>query len=168
MNEPVAATQENMLNEYLTFTLGAEEYGIDILKVQEIRGYDAVTHIANTPEFLKGVINLRGVVVPIVDLRIKFQLGSVTYDEFTVVIIINVLGRVIGMVVDSVSDVVSLAPEQIKPPPEFGAGMDIKYISGLGAVNERMLILIDIEGMVTSSEMQLMDSCVDNRLDKAA
>ena len=168
MNEPVAATQENMLNEYLTFTLGAEEYGIDILKVQEIRGYDAVTHIANTPEFLKGVINLRGVVVPIVDLRIKFQLGSVTYDEFTVVIIINVLGRVIGMVVDSVSDVVSLAPEQIKPPPEFGAGMDIKYISGLGAVNERMLILIDIEGMVTSSEMQLMDSCADNRLDKAA
>lgn len=168
MNELVAATQDTMLNEYLTFTLGAEEYGLDILKVQEIRGYDAVTHIANTPEFLKGVINLRGVVVPIVDLRIKFQLGSVTYDEFTVVIIINVLGRVIGMVVDSVSDVVSLASEQVKPPPEFGVGMDIKYISGLGTVNERMLILIDIEGMVTSSEMQLMDSCADNRLDKAA
>ena len=88
-------------SEYLTFTLASESYGIDILKVQEIRGYDCVTRIANTPPFIKGVINLRGVIVPIVDLRIKFDVGEATYHEFTVVIIINVIGKVVGIVVDS-------------------------------------------------------------------
>lgn len=98
-----------MVNEYLTFRLGAEEYGVDILKVQEIRGYDAITQIANAPVFVKGVINLRGVIVPIVDMRIKFALGDAEYDQFTVVIILNVAGRVVGIVVDAVSDVISLA-----------------------------------------------------------
>ncbi len=143
--------------EYLTFTLGSEEYGMDILKVQEIRGYDAVTHIANSPDFLKGVINLRGVIVPIVDMRIKFKLGRADYNEFTVVIIMNVVGRVVGMVVDSVSDVTTLAPEQIKPAPEFGSALDTKYITGLGTVNDQMLILVDIEQLMSSPEMQLMD-----------
>ena len=144
-------------NEFLTFTLGKEEYGIDILKVQEIRGYDAVTAIANTPEFIKGVINLRGIIVPIVDMRIKFNLGNVTYDELTVVIILNVAKRVVGMVVDGVSDVISLTPEQIKPAPQFSATMDTKYLKGLGAVEERMLILVDIEELMASSDMELMD-----------
>ncbi|BDV43638.1 chemotaxis protein CheW [Geotalea uraniireducens] len=144
--------------EYLTFTLGNEEYGMDILKVQEIRGYDAVTRIANAPEFLKGVINLRGVIVPIVDMRIKFNLGTPTYDEFTVVIIMNVLGRVVGMVVDGVSDVVTLAAEQIRPAPELGAGLDTRYITGLGTQNGQMLILVDIEQLMGSDEMQLIDS----------
>ena len=144
-------------NEFLTFTLGKEEYGIDILKVQEIRGYDAVTAIANTPEFIKGVINLRGIIVPIVDMRIKFNLGKVTYDELTVVIILNVAKRVVGMVVDGVSDVISLTPEQIKPAPQFSATMDTKYLKGLGAVEERMLILVDIEELMASSDMELMD-----------
>lgn len=144
-------------SEYLTFTLGNEEYGIDILKVQEIRGYDTVTHIANAPDFIKGVINLRGVIVPIVDMRIKFRLGEATYHEFTVVIIMNVLGRIIGMVVDGVSDVVALTPEQIKPAPEMGAAMDTAYITGLGTVNEQMLILVDIEKLMGSEEMQIMD-----------
>ncbi|ABQ26355.1 chemotaxis protein CheW [Geotalea uraniireducens] len=144
--------------EFLTFSLGREEYGMDILKVQEIRGYDAVTHIANAPEFLKGVINLRGVIVPIVDMRIKFRLGQVAYNEFTVVIIMNVLGRVVGMVVDGVSDVVELGPEQIKPAPELGSDLDTRYITGLGTQNGQMLILIDIEKLMSSSEMQLMDN----------
>jgi purine-binding chemotaxis protein CheW len=144
-------------SEYLTFTLGKEEYGIDILKVQEIRGYDTVTHIANAPEFIKGVINLRGVIVPIVDMRIKFKVGEATYHEFTVVIIMNVLGRIIGMVVDGVSDVVALTPEQIKPAPEMGAALDTDYITGLGTVNEQMLILVDIEKLMGSEEMQIMD-----------
>ena len=144
-------------NEFLTFTLGKEEYGIDILKVQEIRGYDAVTAIANTPEFIKGVINLRGIIVPIVDMRIKFNLGNVTYDELTVVIILNVAKRVVGMVVDGVSDVISLTPEQIKPAPQFSATMDTQYLKGLGAVEERMLILVDIEELMASSDMELMD-----------
>ena len=148
-------------NEFLTFTLGKEEYGIDILKVQEIRGYDAVTAIANTPEFIKGVINLRGIIVPIVDMRIKFNLGNVTYDELTVVIILNVAKRVVGMVVDGVSDVISLTPEQIKPAPQFSATMDTKYLKGLGAVEERMLILVDIEELMASSDMELMDRIAD-------
>jgi purine-binding chemotaxis protein CheW len=144
-------------SEYLTFTLGNEEYGIDILKVQEIRGYDTVTHIANSPEFIKGVINLRGVIVPIVDMRIKFKVGEATYHAFTVVIIMNVLDRIIGMVVDGVSDVVELSPEQIRPAPELGATLDTAYITGLASQNDQMLILIDIEKLLSSDEMQLID-----------
>jgi purine-binding chemotaxis protein CheW len=153
--------------EYLTFTLGAEEYGMDILKVQEIRGYDSVTRIANAPEFLKGVINLRGAIVPIVDMRIKFNLGKAEYDEFTVVIIMNVLNRVIGMVVDGVSDVVTLSPEQVRAAPEFGAALDTRYITGIGTVNDTMLILTDIEQLMGSSDMQLIEDAETN-LDLAA
>lgn len=144
-------------NEYLTFTLGQEEYGIDILKVQEIRGYDAVTKIANTPEFIKGVINLRGTIVPIIDMRIKFKLGNVEYDQFTVVIILNIANRVVGMVVDGVSDVIALPSEQIKPAPEFGATLDTQYILGLATVEERMIIVIDIERLMTSQDMELVE-----------
>ena len=144
-------------NEFLTFTLGREEYGIDILKVQEIRGYDAVTAIANTPEFIKGVINLRGIIVPIVDMRIKFHLGKVEYDQFTVVIILNVANRVVGMVVDGVSDVITLSPDQIKAAPEFGSAIDTQYVMGLGTVDERMLILVDIERLMTSQDMELVE-----------
>lgn len=143
--------------ELLTFTLGGEEYGIDILKVQEIRGYDAVTAIANTPDFIKGVINLRGIIVPIVDMRIKFRLGNAEYDQFTVVIILNVANRVVGMVVDGVSDVITLTPEQIRPAPEFGSAIDTRYVMGLGTVDERMLILVDIEKLMTSRDMELVD-----------
>ncbi|HRH80562.1 MAG TPA: chemotaxis protein CheW [Thiobacillaceae bacterium] len=143
--------------EYLTFTLGAEEYGIDILKVQEIRGYDAVTKIANAPAFIKGVINLRGVIVPIVDLRIRFNLGEVTYDQFTVVIILNIGRRVVGVVVDGVSDVIQLGSDSLRPAPEFGSILDTRYILGLGTVDERMIILVDIEQLMSSDEMALLD-----------
>ena len=145
-------------NEFLTFTLGKEEYGIDILRVQEIRGYDAVTAIANTPPFIKGVINLRGVIVPIVDMRIKFNLGNVEYNQFTVVIILNLAHRVVGMVVDGVSDVITLNQEQVKAAPEFGSALDTQYITGLGAVDQRMIILIDIERLMNSRNMELIDS----------
>jgi purine-binding chemotaxis protein CheW len=145
-------------NEFLTFTLGHEEYGMDILKVQEIRGYDAVTAIANTPAFIKGVINLRGIIVPIVDMRIKFNLGCVEYNQFTVVIILNVANRVVGMVVDGVSDVITLAATQVKAAPEFGATLDTRHILGLGTVDERMIILVDIERLMASSDMELMEA----------
>ena len=144
-------------NEFLSFRLGSEEYGIDILKVQEIRGYDAVTRIANTPEFIKGVINLRGTIVPIIDLRIKFGLGEPSYDEFTVVIILNVAARVVGVVVDSVSDVLTLTDAQIRPAPDFSAALETQYVTGLGAIDDRMLILIDIERLIGSRDMGLMD-----------
>ena len=143
--------------EFLAFTLGKEEYGIDILKVQEIRGYETVTRIANAPEFIKGVVNLRGIIVPIVDMRIKFNLGTPTYDQFTVVIILNVGGRVVGMVVDSVSDVITLAAEQIKPAPEMGTALNTDYLIGLGTVEERMLILVDIDRLMSSAEMGLIE-----------
>ncbi|MDB5727675.1 MAG: chemotaxis protein CheW [Noviherbaspirillum sp.] len=143
--------------EYLAFRLGAEEYGIDILKVQEIRGYETVTRIANAPAFIKGVVNLRGIIVPVVDMRIKFNLGEPTYDQFTVVIILNVGGRVVGMVVDSVSDVTTLAPEQIKPAPEMGAALDTDYLIGLGILDQRMLILVDIDRLMASEEMGLVE-----------
>ena len=148
----------NVGRELLTFTLGKEEYGIDILKVQEIRGYDAVTSIANAPEFIKGVINLRGIIVPIVDMRIKFHLDKVEYDQFTVVIILNVANRVVGIVVDGVSDVIALTPEQIKPSPEFSTTLDTQYITGLGTVDERMIIVVDIEELLSSREMELFET----------
>lgn len=148
-------------NEFLTFTLGAEEYGIEILKVQEIRGYDAVTHIANSPEFIKGVVNLRGIIVPIVDLRIKFKLGNIEYNEFTVVIILNLGSRVMGIVVDGVSDVIALNASQIRPVPDLVSSIDTRFLIGLGAVENRMLILVDIERLMTSQEMALMDTVTE-------
>ena len=145
-------------NEFLTFTLGEEEYGVDILKVQEIRGYDTMTRIPDAPDFIKGVINLRGTIVPVVDMRIKFKLGKAEYDEFTVMIILNIANRVVGMVVDGVSDVMQLTPEQIRPAPEFGSAVNVRYITGIGALDERMLILLDIERLMSGADMALMDS----------
>ena len=144
--------------EYLTCVLGTEEYGLEILKVQEIRGYDAVTQIANTPDFIKGVVNLRGKIVPIVDLRIKFHLGKVEYDEFTVVIILNLNGRVVGIVVDGVSDVMALKDDQIRDVPSLVTSIDTKYIVGLATVEQQMLILVDIEQLMSSQEMALLDT----------
>jgi len=147
--------------EYLTFRLGAEEYGIDILRVQEIRSYEQPTRIANAPSFLKGVVNLRGVIVPIVDLRIKLGCASAEVNSFTVVIVLNVKGRVVGAVVDSVSDVLELGGDQIKPAPELNASIDARFITGIGTVasegSERMLILMDIEALMASADMGLID-----------
>ena len=147
-------------SEFLTFRLGAEEYGIEILKVQEIRGYDAVTRLANAPEFIKGVINLRGVIVPIVDLRIKFGMAEPVYNEFTVVIVLNVGGRVVGAVVDSVSDVLTLEPDQMRPAPQFSSRFDTSHLTGLASLGERMLILVDIERLMLSADMALVDGSV--------
>jgi len=159
--EPLDSALSQSINEFVTFRLGEEEYGMDILKVQEIRGYDSITKIANAPEFIKGVVNLRGIIVPIIDMRIKFELGNVEYDQFTVVIILNVTDRIMGIVVDGVSDVISLNQEQIRPTPEFGSVIDIEYITGLGTVEDRMLILVDIEKLMGSKDMGLIDMVVN-------
>jgi purine-binding chemotaxis protein CheW len=147
-----------MGGEFLTFRLGAEEYGIDILKVQEIRSYEQPTRIANAPSFIKGVVNLRGVIVPIVDLRLKLACETAEYNSFTVVIVLNVKGRVVGAVVDSVSDVLALDKDTIKPAPEMSSAVDSGFITGIGSVADRMLILMDIEGLMASAEMGLIDS----------
>lgn len=144
--------------EFLAFKLGREEYGIDIQQVQELRSYDTVTRIANAPEHVKGVVNLRGIIVPIVDMRIKFRLGTPSYDQFTVVIILNLQGRVMGMVVDSVSDVITLTPEQIRPAPAVGSMLDTDHLIGLGTVDERMLILVDIARLMLGEEMGLSEA----------
>lgn len=144
--------------EFLTFTLGQEAYGVDILKVQEIRGYDNVTKIANAPEHVKGVINLRGIIVPIIDLRLKFKLAQVTYDQFTVVIILNLGSRVVGVVVDGVSDVTQLGADQVKPPPNLGEGVETNYIRGLGSIDGRMIILADIEKLLDVDELNLQQA----------
>lgn len=142
--------------EFLTFTLGSEEYGVDILKVQEIRGYDTVTRLPDAPHYIKGVINLRGTIVPVFDLRLKFDLGEAKYDASTVMIVLNVNSRVVSVVVDSVSDVTALTSEQLRPAPEFGGAMDTRFITGIGAVDQRMLILLDIEKLMTSADLGLI------------
>ena len=154
-NNPTAAGKAL---EFLAFRLGHEEYGVDIQKVQELRGYDTVTRIANAPEHIKGVVNLRGIIVPIVDMRIKFKLGTPSYDQFTVVIILNIASRVMGMVVDSVSDVITLDADQVRPAPEMGALLDTEYLIGLGTLDDRMLILVDIDKLMSSSDMALINA----------
>lgn len=154
---PRSTGKADVAAEFLAFTLGGEEYGVDIQKVQELRGYDTVTRMANAPEFIKGVVNLRGIIVPIIDMRIKFNLGTPTYDQFTVVIILNVRQRVMGMVVDSVSDVITLSAGQIKPAPQMGSAIDTDYLIGLGTIDERMLILVDIDKLMSGSEIGLTE-----------
>ena len=157
---PSATEHDLAAREFLAFTLGKEEYGIHILKVQELRGYETPTQIANAPDFIKGVVNLRGIIVPIIDMRIKLNLGTPTYDEFTVVIILNIAGRTIGMVVDSVSDVITLSPEQIRPAPEMGTALNTDYLIGLGTVDQRMLILVDIDKLMSGADMGLIEQAV--------
>ena len=142
--------------EYLTFRLDQEEYGIDILKVQEIRGYEPRTRIAHAPEFIKGVVNLRGTIVPIVDMRLKFNCSKADYNSFTVVIILNLRNRVVGIVVDSVSDVMELSPDNMRSAPDIESAIDSSCILGLGSVGERMLILLDIEKLMSSVDMGLV------------
>lgn len=150
--------------EFLSFRLGSEEYGIDILRVQEIRSYEAPTRIASAPDFIKGVVNLRGVIVPVVDLRIKLGCATAEYTAVTVVIVLNVKGRVIGAVVDSVSDVLALDAGLIKPAPEMASSVEARYILGIGCVKsgevERMLILTDIEALMSSVDMGLINTAL--------
>jgi len=153
-------------NEFLTFILGNEEYGVDILKVQEIRGYDTVTRLPDSPDYVKGVINLRGTIVPVLDLRIKFNVGTVEYNSFTVMIILNIAKRVVGIVVDGVSDVIQLTTEQLRPPPELGAGGNgaSQFITGIGALEDRMLILVDIERLLRTADLALIPASTDAAL----
>ena len=144
------------VREYLTFRLDQEEYGVEILKVQEIRGYEQPTRIANAPDFIKGVINLRGTIVPIIDMRVRFQCPQIEYNQFTVVIILNLRDRVVGIVVDSVSDVMELPLDAISPAPDIESVIDTGAIVGLGSVGERMLILLDIEKLMGNVDMGLV------------
>ena len=142
--------------EVLVFILGSEEYGVDILKVQEIRGYEKVTPIPAAPAYLKGIVNLRGVIVPLVDMRVRFGLAEPRYDATTVVVILRVAGRIIGLVVDAVSDVVHLAPNDVKEAPALGSVVDSSFLAGLATRDDRMILLLDIEKLLSSGEMNLL------------
>jgi purine-binding chemotaxis protein CheW len=150
--ETAVGASAGIAREVLVFTIDQEEYAVDIQKVQELRGYGAVTRIAAAPDYLKGVVNLRGIIVPIIDMRIKFGIAVPAYNEFTVVVILSLGATVVGIVVDSVSDVATLLPDQIKPPPDVGAGAR-EYLLGLASVDERLLILVDIEKMIASDNV---------------
>ena len=149
---PVAAAVAES-GQYLTLRLGDEDYAIDIMRVQEIRSYEEPTRMANSPAFIKGVINLRGVIVPIVDLRMKLNVSKVDYNEFTVVIILNIRGSVIGAVVDAVSDVVTLDARTIKPAPQFESAIDSRFILGLANIGDRMLIVMNMEALLSNAEL---------------
>ena len=148
--------------QLLTFILAGEEYGVDILRVQEIKGWDSVTPIPNTPKHILGVINLRGTIVPIIDLRLRFNLDSIAYGPTTVVIMLKVMSeersRTMGIVVDGVSDVYNIANSEIKDAPDFGTAVDTKFVKGLTTVNEKMVILLDIDHMCNSAELMVMDA----------
>lgn len=152
-------------DQFLTFMLAGEEYGVDILRVQEIKGWDAVTTIPNTPEYLRGVINLRGTIVPIIDMRIRFGLEKLDYGLLTVVIVLKVdygdKSRIIGIVVDGVSDVYNVPEEEIKPSPDFGSAVDTEFVKGLATIEDKMVIVLDIDQMFNSGDLEIIDSCVD-------
>lgn len=152
-----ASSSPTAEQEFLAFTLGQEEYGINLRNVQELRGYETVTQLANTPAYLKGVLNLRGTIVPIVDMRIKLNLGEPVYDQFTVVIVLNIRGRTMGIVVDGVSDVVALAADQLRPAPQMGVAVATDHLLGLGVLDDRMLILLDIDRLVDTDALGLVE-----------
>ena len=149
--------QEDSGFQHLTFTLAKEEYGVEILRVVEIKGWTPVTRIPNTPEFVKGVLNLRGTIVPIIDLRIRFNLEEAAYTPTTVVIVLSIKGesgsRTVGIVVDGVSDVLNVKEEEIKPAPDFGSAIQMEFIRGLAALDERMVMLLDIDRLLSPEEM---------------
>lgn len=165
MNQDVAATvdlhADTTSQQFLTFVLGDENYAVDILRVQEIKGWSPVTHIPNTPEYMRGVLNLRGTIVPIVDLRMRFNMSSVEYTELTVVVVLSVKAegreRILGIVVDGVSDVLSVKDEEVKPTPDFGGTISTEYIKGLVTVDEDMVMLLDIDLLLSVDELNQLE-----------
>lgn len=154
------ALEDADARQFLTFRLAGEEYGVAILTVQEIRGWSSVTRVPHTPAWLLGVVNLRGVVVPIIDLRIKFDFANPEYSDTTVVIILTVASRVVGVVVDAVSDVITLGSDQIKPAPSLGNGAQTRHIIGFGTLDDRMRILMDVEKLMAGADMGLLDTAI--------
>ena len=140
-------------SQFLTFSLGQEEYGIELLKVQEIKGYSAITPIPNTPPHIKGVLNLRGTVIPIIDLRLRFGMEGIEYTQFHVIIVINVGTRVMGLLVDAVSDVLNVGPDDIRPSPDFGTHVDTQFISGMASTGEKVAVLLDIEKLFSEADL---------------
>jgi purine-binding chemotaxis protein CheW len=144
--------KEERAQQYLSFLLGDEEYGVEILRVQEIKGWDSVTHIPNSPHYLCGVLNLRGTIVPVVDLRLRFDMPARVYTPTTVVVVLKVEGitsRTVGIVVDGVSDAHNVLPEEIKPAPDFGVSINTNFITGLVSIEENMMMILNIDSLLS-------------------
>ncbi|HMS86155.1 MAG TPA: chemotaxis protein CheW [Nitrospira sp.] len=152
LNQQIGLTTDG--SQFLTFNLGEELYGVDILRVQEIKGYTAVTKIPNTPSHIKGVLNLRGTIVPIIELRTKFNMPTIDYTAFTVIIVVVVRDKVMGLVVDAVSDVLNIDKKDIQPPPQFGAKVDVSFLNGIGKSNDKLVALLDMDRLLLDDEMQ--------------
>jgi purine-binding chemotaxis protein CheW len=164
--EELATTEKpkSMVNasQFLTFSLGEEEYGIELLKVQEIKGYSAITPIPNSPAHIKGVMNLRGAVIPIVDLRIRFGMEAVNYTKFHVIIVINVGTKVMGLLVDAVSDVLTVAPDDIRPAPDFGTHADTRFISGMASAGDKVAVLLELETLLREADLAVTGDVPNN------
>jgi purine-binding chemotaxis protein CheW len=145
-------------SQYLTFTLGQEEFGVEILKVQEIKGYSAITPIPNTPAYLKGVMNLHGTIIPVVDLRAKFSMAQAEYNQFTVIIVVTVGSKIMGLVVDAVSDVLNIPRTDIQDTPDFGAQVDAEFINGVAKAGEKLVVLLDIDKVLSGEELAALGS----------
>jgi purine-binding chemotaxis protein CheW len=159
----IAEKPKNLVaaRQFLTFSLGQEEYGIELLKVQEIKGYSAITSIPNTPTHIKGVMNLRGAVIPIVDLRLRFGMEAIEYTQFNVIIVINVGTKVMGLMVDAVSDVLNVAPEDIRPAPDFGTHADTRFISGMASAGDKVAVLLDLEMLLSEADLSVASDAAD-------
>jgi len=144
--------------QFLTFRLDGQEYGIAILKVQEIKGWDKMTPIPNSPRYVKGVLNLRGVIVPVFDLRLRFGLPEAARDAFTVIIVVNIGGRLAGIVVDAVSDVINVGAEQQCAAPAYEGQQNREFIKGLAQVEDKLLILLDIDRMVNPEALETTEA----------
>lgn len=152
LNQQIGLTTDG--NQFLTFQLGEELYGVDILRVQEIKGYTAVTKIPNTPSHIKGVLNLRGTIVPIVELRTKFGMPTIEYTMFTVIVVVVVKEKIMGLVVDAVSDVLNIDKKDIQPPPQFGAKVDVSFLNGIGKSGEKLIALLDMDKLLSDGDLQ--------------
>jgi purine-binding chemotaxis protein CheW len=155
-----ATSAENtkvLTSQYVTFLLGEETYGISILKLNEIIAYQNCTTIPNVPGFIKGVLNLRGIVVPVIDLRERFSMETKAYDQFTVIMILDVSGRIMGLIVDAVSDVITLNEEDIKPRPNFSTGISTHFIHGMGVKDNKFIILLDVDKLLSDEELNMVD-----------
>ena len=161
------ARTDDVTDQYLTFVLAGEHYGVDILRVQEIRGWSQVTHIPNTPEYIHGVLNLRGTIVPIIDLRMRLGIERVANSRTTVIVVLRVMhgeqNRIIGLVVDAVSDVCNVGSAERKPAPDFGASAQTEFISGMAAIDDRMVILLDVDRLFHSDELAVVDAAAGSR-----
>lgn len=156
MSQIESSHNENGAEQFLSFVLGNEEYGMEILKVQEIKGFSALTPIPNMPSYIRGVMNLRGTVVPVVDLRTQFSMAEVEYNQFTVIILVNIREKITGLVVDAVTDVFNLNRSAILPPPEFGAQFDTRFISGVANIGDRLVVLLNIDKLLLDDQVAML------------